>query len=221
MSRADNRCTHNYSCPRTLGKWLKTLFLNYLYLNVGRRTSRCNGQKNPIGCWASAQTRSVTGCCDLIITWNGYRYRFCWFGLQIRKSGDITTALQRIGRAGHHVGGIPSGFLPSSVDDLIDLQHCRLLSKLGIWIALISLKIVSLLQHNLWLGWSSLTILISMRLTSNRQCLVLSKFRVWWLHWVLDMLEENVEYGLTGENLYGKRIFSYDLLHQHRHDCTR
>ncbi len=42
--------------------------------------------------------------------------------LQVGSPGDIATALQRIGRAGHHVGGIPRArFLPSSVDDLIEL----------------------------------------------------------------------------------------------------
>ncbi len=42
--------------------------------------------------------------------------------LQIGSPGDIATALQRIGRAGHHVGGIPRArFLPTSVDDLIEL----------------------------------------------------------------------------------------------------
>lgn len=42
--------------------------------------------------------------------------------LQIGSPGDIATALQRIGRAGHHVGGIPRArFLPSSVDDLLEL----------------------------------------------------------------------------------------------------
>jgi ATP-dependent Lhr-like helicase len=42
--------------------------------------------------------------------------------VQIGSPGDIATALQRIGRAGHHVGGIPRArLLPSSVDDLIEL----------------------------------------------------------------------------------------------------
>ncbi len=42
--------------------------------------------------------------------------------IQLGSPGDIATALQRIGRAGHHVGGIPRArFLPSSVDDLIEL----------------------------------------------------------------------------------------------------
>lgn len=42
--------------------------------------------------------------------------------LQVGSPGDIATALQRIGRAGHHVGGIPRArFLPSSVDDLLEL----------------------------------------------------------------------------------------------------
>ena len=42
--------------------------------------------------------------------------------IQIGSPGDIATALQRIGRAGHHVGGIPRArFLPTSVDDLIEL----------------------------------------------------------------------------------------------------
>ncbi len=42
--------------------------------------------------------------------------------VQVGSPGDIATALQRIGRAGHHVGGIPRArFLPSSVDDLMEL----------------------------------------------------------------------------------------------------
>ena len=42
--------------------------------------------------------------------------------VQVGSPGDIATALQRIGRAGHHVGGIPRArFLPSSVDDLLEL----------------------------------------------------------------------------------------------------
>ena len=42
--------------------------------------------------------------------------------VQVGSPGDIATALQRIGRAGHHVGGIPRArFLPTSVDDLIEL----------------------------------------------------------------------------------------------------
>ena len=42
--------------------------------------------------------------------------------IQVGSPGVIATALQRIGRAGHHVGGIPRArFLPTSVDDLIEL----------------------------------------------------------------------------------------------------
>ena len=42
--------------------------------------------------------------------------------VQVGSPGDIATALQRIGRAGHQVGGIPRArFLPTSVDDLIEL----------------------------------------------------------------------------------------------------
>ena len=42
--------------------------------------------------------------------------------LQIGSPGDIATSLQRIGRAGHHVGGVPRArFLPTSVDDLLEL----------------------------------------------------------------------------------------------------
>ena len=42
--------------------------------------------------------------------------------VQVGSPGDIATALQRIGRAGHHVGGIPRArFLPSNVDDLMEL----------------------------------------------------------------------------------------------------
>jgi ATP-dependent Lhr-like helicase len=42
--------------------------------------------------------------------------------IQIGSPGSITTALQRIGRAGHHVGGIPRArFLPTSSHDLLEL----------------------------------------------------------------------------------------------------
>jgi ATP-dependent Lhr-like helicase len=42
--------------------------------------------------------------------------------IQIGSPGSISTALQRIGRAGHHVGGIPRArFLPTSVHDLLEL----------------------------------------------------------------------------------------------------
>ena len=42
--------------------------------------------------------------------------------IQLASPSNISTALQRIGRAGHHVGGIPRArFLPSSVDDLVEL----------------------------------------------------------------------------------------------------
>ena len=42
--------------------------------------------------------------------------------VRVGSPGDIATALQRIGRAGHHVGGIPRArFLPQSVDDLLEL----------------------------------------------------------------------------------------------------
>ena len=41
--------------------------------------------------------------------------------VQVGSPGDIATALQRIGRAGHHVGGIPRAILPSNVDDDMEL----------------------------------------------------------------------------------------------------
>jgi len=42
--------------------------------------------------------------------------------IQLGSPGSITTGLQRIGRAGHHVGGIPRArFLPTSPHDLVEL----------------------------------------------------------------------------------------------------
>lgn len=42
--------------------------------------------------------------------------------IQLGSPSNISTALQRIGRAGHHVGGIPRArFLPTSLDDLVEL----------------------------------------------------------------------------------------------------
>ena len=42
--------------------------------------------------------------------------------IQIGSPGSIATALQRVGRAGHHVGGVPRArFLPLNMDDLVEL----------------------------------------------------------------------------------------------------
>jgi ATP-dependent Lhr-like helicase len=42
--------------------------------------------------------------------------------IQIGSPGSIATALQRIGRAGHHVGGVPRArFMPLNMDDLVEL----------------------------------------------------------------------------------------------------
>ena len=42
--------------------------------------------------------------------------------IQVGSPGSISTALQRIGRAGHHVGGVPRArFLPTSPHDLLEL----------------------------------------------------------------------------------------------------
>ncbi len=52
--------------------------------------------------------------------------------VQIGSPGDISTALQRIGRAGHHVGGIPRArFLPQSVDDLIEMAALQAAIQIG------------------------------------------------------------------------------------------
>ena len=42
--------------------------------------------------------------------------------IQVGSPGSISTALQRIGRAGHHVGGVPRArFLPTSPHDLLEI----------------------------------------------------------------------------------------------------
>ena len=52
--------------------------------------------------------------------------------LQIGSPGSISTALQRIGRASHHVGGIPRArFIPQSVDDLIELAALQAAIQIG------------------------------------------------------------------------------------------
>lgn len=52
--------------------------------------------------------------------------------IQIGSPGSISTALQRIGRAGHHVGGIPRArFIPQSVDDLIELAALQAAIQIG------------------------------------------------------------------------------------------
>ena len=44
------------------------------------------------------------------------------FVVQVGSPGSIATALQRIGRAGHHVGGLPRArFLPTSPHDLLEI----------------------------------------------------------------------------------------------------
>ncbi|HIA40377.1 MAG TPA: hypothetical protein EYN88_05840, partial [Candidatus Poseidoniales archaeon] len=52
--------------------------------------------------------------------------------IQLGSPGSISTALQRIGRAGHHVGGIPRArFIPQSVDDLIELAALQAAIQIG------------------------------------------------------------------------------------------
>ena len=51
--------------------------------------------------------------------------------VQIGSTGQIGTALQRIGRAGHHVGGVPRArMIPISPDDLVEMValHMAILS---------------------------------------------------------------------------------------------
>lgn len=52
--------------------------------------------------------------------------------VQVGSPGSIATALQRIGRAGHQVGGIPRArFIPQSVDDLIELAALQAAIQVG------------------------------------------------------------------------------------------
>ncbi|MDC0056271.1 DEAD/DEAH box helicase [Deltaproteobacteria bacterium] len=52
--------------------------------------------------------------------------------VQIGSPGSIATALQRIGRAGHQVGGIPRArLLPQSVDDLLEMAALQAAIQIG------------------------------------------------------------------------------------------
>ena len=52
--------------------------------------------------------------------------------IQVGSPGDIATALQRIGRAGHQVGGVPRArFLPTSVDDLLEIVALQAAIQIG------------------------------------------------------------------------------------------
>ena len=76
--------------------------------------------------------------------------------IQVGSPGDIATAFQRIGRAGHHVGGIPRArFLPSSVDDLLELAALQAPFKRATWTVCLSHKTALTSWRSSLLVWSS------------------------------------------------------------------
>ena len=131
--------------------------------------------------------------------------------VQVGSPGDIATALQRIGRAGHQVGGIPRArFLPTSVDDLIELAALQAAIQTGD-------------MDNLDFPQNCLDVLaqflIGLVIINERD--IDEAFEVVTSTWsyrnlayddfieVLDMLEEERRVWIDWEeNLYGKRGYS-------------
>ncbi|MCH2647834.1 MAG: DEAD/DEAH box helicase, partial [Candidatus Poseidoniaceae archaeon] len=131
--------------------------------------------------------------------------------IQIGSPGDIATALQRIGRAGHHVGGIPRArFLPTSVDDLIELAALQSAIQTG------DMDLLDFPQNCLDV---LAQFLIGLVIINERD--IDEAFEVVTSTWsyrnlgyddfieVLDMLEEERRVWIDWEdNIYGKRGYS-------------
>tara|TARA_Y100001954_G_scaffold155213_1_gene165010 strand:- start:17036 stop:20041 length:3006 start_codon:yes stop_codon:yes gene_type:complete len=131
--------------------------------------------------------------------------------IQIGSPGDIATALQRIGRAGHHVGGIPRArFLPTSVDDLIELAALQAAIQTG------DMDMLDFPQNCLDV---LAQFLIGLVIINERD--IDEAFEVVTSTWsyrnlgyddfieVLDMLEEERRVWIDWEdNIYGKRGYS-------------
>ena len=131
--------------------------------------------------------------------------------VQVGSPGDIATALQRIGRAGHHVGGIPRArFLPSSVDDLIELAALQAAIQTGDMdrldfpqncldvLAQFLIGLVIINERDMDEAFEVVTSTWSYRNLSYDDFIE-----------VLDMLEEERRVWIDWEeNLYGKRGYS-------------
>ena len=131
--------------------------------------------------------------------------------IQVGSPGDIATALQRIGRAGHHVGGIPRArFLPSSVDDLIELAALQAAIQTG------DMDLLDFPQNCLDVLAQFLIglVIINERDIDEAYEVVTSTWSYRNLEYddfieVLDMLEEERRVWVDWEeNLYGKRGYS-------------
>ncbi|MBT4066136.1 MAG: DEAD/DEAH box helicase [Euryarchaeota archaeon] len=131
--------------------------------------------------------------------------------IQVGSPGDIATALQRIGRAGHHVGGIPRArFLPSSVDDLIELAALQAAIQTG------EMDLLDFPQNCLDVVAQFLIglVIINERDIDEAFEIVTSTWSYRNLEYddfieVLDMLQEERRVWIDWEeNLYGKRGYS-------------
>jgi ATP-dependent helicase Lhr and Lhr-like helicase len=131
--------------------------------------------------------------------------------IQVGSPGDISTALQRIGRASHHVGGIPRArFLPSSVDDLMELASLQAAIQTG------EMDLLDFPQNCLDVLAQFLIglVIINERDIDEAFEIVTSTWTYRTLAYddfieVLDMLEEERRVWIDWEeNLYGKRGYS-------------